>query len=178
MGVKDESALGFRSFRKLHVREVILQDITARFGGLTVPPRSSKAEGFREPTSEGENGAVDGKRTSELSNPASAIKWPEANSKRQSERSRGCKANERNSWRSSGPHDVLDVLVDVKVYTQQTRQPALNPNNDNQYISKTANCLATLGVVVALGALAKHAKIVRPLPSDCLFARGGGPSIR
>lgn len=75
----------FRSFRKPHVREVKLYDIAARFGGPTEPPRSSTAQGFRELTSEGETGGIDGKRTSKLFNPASAIKWPQANSERQTE---------------------------------------------------------------------------------------------
>lgn len=46
-------------------------------------------------------------------------------------------------------------------------------------ISKTANCLATLGVLVELGALAKHSKIVQPLLSyaDCCCQLLGLPDF-
>jgi hypothetical protein len=69
-----DCALGFRSFRKPQILEVILEDIEARLGGPTEPPHSSTVQGFREPTSEGENGAMDGKHTSELSKPSSGLR--------------------------------------------------------------------------------------------------------
>ena len=56
---------------------MILHDMVAIFGGRTQPPRSSTLQGFRKLTSEGETGGMDGKRTSELSDPASAINWPQ-----------------------------------------------------------------------------------------------------
>jgi len=62
------AARGFRSFRKL--QEVKLHDSAARFGGPTEPPRSNTVKGFRELTSEGLTGSVDGKRTSEVIQPS------------------------------------------------------------------------------------------------------------
>ena len=81
------AALRFRSFRKPHLREVKLHGSVAKLGGPAEPPRSSAVQGFRELTSKGETGDIDNKRTSELSNSPSAIKWPQANAERQTEHS-------------------------------------------------------------------------------------------
>lgn len=73
---------------KTHVSEVKLHGIAARFRfcGPTEPPWSSTLQGFRELRLEGETGGRDGKRTSDsrvIKLTASAIKWPQANTKRQ-----------------------------------------------------------------------------------------------
>jgi hypothetical protein len=72
-----------RSFRKLHVHEVMLHDIAARLEDQLnhhVVARCRASENQRQ---KAKIGGIDGRRTSELSKPASAIKWPQANSKRQ-----------------------------------------------------------------------------------------------